>query len=52
MSEEQTVACLEMTDDTNLTSHTYIEELAQQIYNKLESYRRLMEDISNLVRRG
>jgi nucleotidyltransferase substrate binding protein (TIGR01987 family) len=52
ISEEQTVACLEMTDDRNLTSHTYIEELAEQIYKKIESYCKLMEDISDLVKRG
>jgi len=52
ISEEQTVACLEMTDDRNLTSHTYIEELAEQIYRKIESYCKLMEDISDIAKRG
>ena len=42
---EQTVACMEMTDDRNLTSHTYVEELAEQIYKKVENYRKLMESI-------
>jgi len=52
VSDEQTVTCLEMTDDRNLTSHTYIEGLAEQIYKKTESYCKLMEDIFNLVKKG
>lgn len=52
IKEEQTMTCLEMTDDRNLTSHTYIEEVAEQIYKKIESYRKLMEDIFNLVKKG
>jgi len=36
---------MEMTDDRNLTSHTYVEELAEQIYKKVENYRKLMESI-------
>ena len=50
VNQEQTMTCLEMTDDRNLTSHTYIEELAVQIYRKIESYCKLMEDIFNLVK--
>jgi hypothetical protein len=34
-----------MTDDRNMTSHTYKEEVAQIIYSKLEVYCRLMEDV-------
>ena len=52
VSEEQTVTCLEMTDDRNLTSHTYIEKLAERIYEKVESYCKLMEEIFTLVREG
>jgi len=52
ITEDQTMACLEMTDHRNLTSHTYIEELAEQIYKKIESYTKLMGDISNLAKRG
>jgi len=51
ISEEQTMTCLEMTDNRNLTSHTYIEEVAEQIYKKIESYCKLMEDIFNLVKK-
>ena len=34
-----------MTDDRNMTSHTYKEEVAQIIYGKLEEYSKLMEDV-------
>ena len=50
ISEEQTMTCLEMTDDRNLTSHTYIEELAEQIYRKVEQYYKLMEATFNLAK--
>jgi len=49
ISEEQSMTCLEMTDDRNLTSHTYIETVADQIYGKIGSYCKLMEEIFNLV---
>jgi len=32
--EEQAMVCMEMTDDRNLTSHTYVEELDEQMYKK------------------
>jgi nucleotidyltransferase substrate binding protein, HI0074 family len=47
INEKQAMTCLEMTDDRNLTSHTYIEQLAEQIYGKIKSYCRLMEEIFN-----
>ena len=37
-----------MVDDRNLTSHTYIEELADAIFRRLPSYLSVM---SNLLRR-
>ena len=52
ISEEQAITCLEMTDDRNLTAHTYIENLAEIIYKKIESHCKLMEDIFNLVKQG
>lgn len=45
MKEEETIKFLEMTDDRNMTSHTYKEEVAQIIYGKLKEYSKLMEDI-------
>jgi nucleotidyltransferase substrate binding protein (TIGR01987 family) len=42
LSEEETLVLLEMTDDRNLTSHTYKEEVSQLIYNKLPLYSRAL----------
>ncbi len=44
-SEEETVQLQEMTDKRNDTSHTYKEQVAQNIYNKIEEYSLLMEKI-------
>ena len=44
------MTCLEMTDDRNLTSHTYIEEIAEQIYKRVEDYGKLMEAIFGLAK--
>jgi len=52
ISEKQTITCLEMTDDRNLTSHTYIEKLAEQIYKKVETYCKLMDNISDIVKKN
>jgi nucleotidyltransferase substrate binding protein (TIGR01987 family) len=38
LSVEETETCLVMTDDRNLTSHTYIEAVAEAIYRKLPSH--------------
>ncbi len=35
LAVEETERCLEMTDDRNLTSHTYIEAIAVAIFGKL-----------------
>jgi hypothetical protein len=45
INEAETVKLLEMTDDRNMTSHTYKEGVAQIIYGKLKEYSRLMEDV-------
>ncbi len=45
MDEVDTVQTLEMVDDRNLTSHTYHEEVAQKIYEKLPVYVSLMEKL-------
>jgi nucleotidyltransferase substrate binding protein (TIGR01987 family) len=41
----QAETCLVMTDDRNLTSHTYIEAVAEAIYKKLPSYLELMNSL-------
>lgn len=43
LTEQETVQCLEMTDSRNDTVHTYKEQIAQILYQKIESYARLMD---------
>jgi nucleotidyltransferase substrate binding protein (TIGR01987 family) len=43
LEEAQTRLALEMTDDRNLTAHTYNEVLAEAIYSRIPTYVRLME---------
>ena len=43
-TEAQTALALAMVDDRNLTSHTYNEGLAEQIYEQLDNYAELMAD--------
>jgi nucleotidyltransferase substrate binding protein (TIGR01987 family) len=45
LSVEETEACLVMTDDRNLTSHTYIEAVAETIYRKLPSHLAVMRTL-------
>lgn len=49
LSEEETLTALTMTDDRNLTSHTYIENVAVSIYQKLPRYAALMEKLLNQI---
>jgi nucleotidyltransferase substrate binding protein (TIGR01987 family) len=50
LNEEQTITCLEMTDDRNLTSHTYVEEVAESIYEKIRDYCELMDTVVNHIK--
>lgn len=43
LTEEDTVGLLEMTDDRNMTAHTYKEEISQILYEKVANYYNLME---------
>jgi len=45
MSEQETIKALEMTDDRNMTSHTYHEEVAQEIFQKINGYYLLMHTV-------
>lgn len=49
ITEETTVKFLEMTDDRNMTSHTYKEEVAMILYNKMRNHYTLMEDLMKKV---
>ncbi|WP_073089328.1 nucleotidyltransferase substrate binding protein [Thermosyntropha lipolytica] len=40
--EAQTITALQMTDDCNLTVHTYNEALAKEIYGRMKDYVGLM----------
>ena len=42
LSPEDVETCLAMTDDRNLTAHTYIEAIAEAIYEKLPVYLTVM----------
>jgi len=43
--ETEVAQLLAMTDDRNLTSHTYVESVAQAIYQKLPDYWRLLQTV-------
>ena len=49
LSEEETVKILEMVDDRNLTSHTYHEEVAEEIYRRTRDYWKLMDEICRRI---
>ncbi|MCD5383945.1 nucleotidyltransferase substrate binding protein [candidate division WOR-3 bacterium] len=42
LTEEEIMKFLEMTDDRNMTSHTYKEEIAQMLYPRIGKYAGLM----------
>ncbi len=50
LSAEETETCLVMTDDRNLTSHTYIESIAEAIFRKLPSYLAVMQTLLRNIR--
>lgn len=44
LSEQEAIQALGMTDDRNLTSHTYNRALALEIYGRLKGYATLLQD--------
>lgn len=48
---EEVEKALQMTDDRNLTTHTYHEEVAQQIFKKLPDYYQLMNRLLDELKR-
>ncbi len=42
LTKEQTEHALAMTDDRNLTSHTYIESVADKVYSRIAGHTGLM----------
>jgi hypothetical protein len=45
LDEKKSILSLEMTDDRNLTFHTYLEDVAEQVYHKIPGYYKLMSNI-------
>src|SRR5271157_1473843 len=46
LSEEETVEVLEMTDDRNLSTHTYDEKAVEEIYQQVGDYWKFMDELS------
>jgi nucleotidyltransferase substrate binding protein (TIGR01987 family) len=51
LNEEETLSSLEMTDDRNLTSHTYDEELADKLYQKINNHYELMKSLFERIKK-
>jgi nucleotidyltransferase substrate binding protein (TIGR01987 family) len=49
LSEEETVKFLEMTDNRNLSTHTYDEEAVEEIYQQIKDYWKTMDEIRKRV---
>lgn len=45
IAEDEATHLLEMIDDRNLTSHTYREEIAEEIFSRLGNHIEAMEDV-------
>ncbi len=49
LSRSETETCLIMTDDRNLTSHTYLESLAERLYAQLPVYLTVMQSLAKQI---
>ena len=47
--EDMSQELLQMLDDRNLTSHTYVEELAESIANRIPDYSKNMSEVMTRV---
>lgn len=45
LSEDEVRVLFQMIEDRNLTVHTYIEELAEEIFSHLTLYEKILQDI-------
>lgn len=50
LDEAESEAALKMTDERNLTSHTYIEEVAQRVYGQAPEFAELMREVIEAMR--
>jgi len=51
LNEEETVILPKMIDDRDLTPHTYREEVAEQLFSKLEKYISQLEKVLSKLKR-
>ena len=51
-SEEMSQELLQMLDDRNLTSHTYVEELAESIADRIPDYSKNMSEVMTRLSRA
>nr|WP_321497041.1 HI0074 family nucleotidyltransferase substrate-binding subunit [uncultured Methanolobus sp.] len=49
ISEDESMQALYMTDDRNMTTHTYHEDVAEEIYKELSGYYALMNKIYSSI---
>ena len=52
LTDEETIKLLEMINDRNLTSHTYREEVAEEIFSRVGTYVELMEKVLKRLKEG
>jgi len=45
LTEDETISFIQMTDDRNLKSHTYDEEVAEALYRKIKNHFELMKSL-------
>ena len=50
LTEEETTNLLEMIDDRNMTSHTYHEEVAEEIFKDLHIYLPIIEKVKDRIK--
>ena len=50
LDEERTGLALEMTDERNLTAHTYVEAVAQRVYGRAGGFADLMRGLVDAMR--
>lgn len=47
IDDKEYTVCIKMIDDRNMTSHAYLEELAQEISNAIPTYYPILKEILN-----
>ena len=52
LNKEESISALEMTDDRNSSSNAYIEETAQKIFEKLETYLKIITKIFSHINKN